>query len=422
LSRVSKWSPAVPVGAALVLLALSLFACGPAAETAETEALPAEDATTSSAPRPPTTAPPQNTTTTAAQTGTTATAAWGPWQPVDLPGLPPVLQACLAGDDLLMRTDSSNELLRRSFDTGQSEVLPREGIVVGMAADGPLAAWSELTGEYPDQVTTVYSYDLLGGKKTRIFEREGSVNGPRIDGGRLFWGLPQRERGDSDQGETEYSSHAIWMQALDESGRPVGQPKQVTGRPNSSHEPGGDEMWSFDVEGRYLVYQRDWGDDPGIHLLDLESGEETYLGPGDIPSVSDSLVAWRARGEADWDVWGFDLASRRVVRLAEGFMPYAGPGYLAYVKRGAGEGDREEVVLLDETTGMSTVLGERRARDAYDYVSLTGNERSFAFVGEESPEGGEVRLFVRSAATSDAPKADAVDLWKDATPPPAKTD
>jgi hypothetical protein len=415
-------SRVVPLGGALVVLSLLLFACGPAKETAGTTPLSPEITTTSAAPSPVSTAPPQSTTTVPAQTGITAAEAWGSWQPTETANLPTVLDACLAGEDLLLWAVPTNELRRLSLVTGQSEVLPTSGVLAGLAAEGSLVAWSELTGEYPDQVTTVYSFDLRAANKTRIFEHQGRLNGPRLDRERLFWGLAHRESGDPDQGETEYNSNAIWMQALDESGRPAGKPKKVTDRPNSSHEPGGDEMWSFDVEGPYLAYQRDWGDDPGIHLLDLESGQETYLGSGDIPSVSESLVAWRARGREDWEVWGFDLASRRVARLTEGFMPYAGPGYVAYVKRGTAERGREEVVVLDESTGRSTILGERRAMDGYDYVSLTGSQSWFAYVTEDAPDGGEVRLFGRSRATAAADGVDAVDLWRDATPPPAKID
>jgi hypothetical protein len=290
--------------------------------------------------------------------------------------------------------------------------------VGGVAVAGELVVWTE--AQYSDDLdapaqVTLYAYRLPDGPKVKLVGDKRTPSAPLLDGGRVFWVEATHVSGDVNAGEEELYSQVVWMLKVDDSGKPQGSPVKITDRPNSSHEGGGDELWSYDAKGSYLAYQRMWGEEPGVHLVDLGSGTDTYLGEGDIPSVSSSLVVWRSpAGDKGWGIWAYNFETRLVAVLADsGHMPFAGPGYVFYAKN---EGDSaNDLFLLDEETGSTTLVGEAGQSGGFAFISITGSADYLAWVTITDPR--KVHLVAPPALGALAGTV-VRDIWEGAQRPP----
>ncbi len=372
--------------------------------------------TTTVAPAVVETIYPTETTSVTVPTGSPAPPADIVAQIAALPG--DIRTVNLSSDALLVQTlgpEAFGGLHAYLFSAQTLVELPvsDDVYVDGAAIEGDLVVWTEsrFSGMSVSS-SQAYAYRLPDGPKVEIGVPAASV----VDDGRVFWTEWTHVSGDVDQGEVSLDSCVIWMVDVDEYGNPESSPVEVTNRPNSSYEPAGDELWSYGVEGSHLAYQRMWGDEPGVHLVDLRTGRDTYLGEGDIPSVSDSLVAWRGPiGDQGWDVRVYSLTMGRAAVLAAGaHMPFAGPGYVLCMQ--SSDLAMNSVIHIDEHTGSITSVGDAMQRGGNPFISLAGSEEYLAWV-TITEDGAAVQLVA-------VPKQDAVEagqpesIWVGAQDPP----
>lgn len=407
-----------------LVMVIGVAGCGdrddPSASTVVTEAASASTTVASTTP-----------TTGGAVTETihTSTTALPPTTGVtlrDLSGLMPELGEEVHAVDLssvALVISAQEDLYAYLFATESLVELPVENDVYvgGVDIAGDLVVWTENT--YSNDLNgplqaSLYAYRLPDGPKVKLVGDSRGPWAPLIDGGRVFWVETTHVSGDPGQGEQSLDQCAIWMIEVDGDGKPQGSPIKVTDRPNSNHEPAGDELWSYDVHGSHLAYQRMWGEEPGVHLLDLGGGTDTYLGEGDIPSLSSSLVAWRGTAEdGGWQVWGYDLETGLVAVLAEdGHMPFAGPGYVLYARHDGDDPTHNDLLLLDEETGSTTRLGEAGQSGGNPFISITGSADHVAWVTVTDEGDRKVRLVTMPALG--VASGSVRDIWEGASTPP----
>lgn len=429
------------VATALMLLVVGgLTACGDVEDSSGgTVATEAVSSSVSSVVTTLTTILPTTCTTTAAPaTSTTTTAPAATASPVmDISGsipTPPaeVFVVDMSSVALLMEERASvgrGGLYAYVFATEKMVQLPvDEGMYVdGMDIDGDLVVWAERQySDGPDPTSSTYAFRLPDGPKVKVADGGG---GPKVDDGRIFWTEWTRVSGEIDEGEEVLSTCVIQMVEVDENGHPEGSPVEVTDQPNSSHEAGGDELWSYDVEGSYLTYQRMYGTRPGVYLADLrkrggDGSDDIYLGVGSVPSMSGSLVVWRGEPEDGlWQVWGYSLKTGVVAIIAQdGHMPFAGPDYVVYARHRE-DSSGSDLYLLDEKTGAVTLLGMTTAGVGWPFISIAGNTACVAWVTRNTTTSGDVsgeQYEVRLVAIPDSLGVGQPvrDIWDRAQNPP----
>ncbi len=344
------------------------------------------------------------------------------WREVDSPLAGGALQVAVSSDALVTVDDDRGGLRAYLFATGKTIALPSEGMVRGAAVEGTLVVWSELPEGDGAAGNTVYSYRLPDGPQHQVLGTDAGVRGFKLSEGRLFFTT----------GETVlreqygvFETIPIWELALDTAGQPVGEPALVTRQSNYLHQFGGDALHDFAVSGHLLAYQRDWGVQAGIHLLDLDTREDIYVGAGSQPSLAGDLVAWQGWGiDRQWAVRVYDHSTGlQSILAADAHGPVVTGAGIAYLRFVPGM-LRDEVVFYETASGRESVLGTRDYGDGYHWVSLAVSGGRLAWVTEAlGDEPGSVRLFegVPAAEAGSATPATArlVDLWAAAAPPPA---
>lgn len=316
------------------------------------------------------------------------------WREMELVEKPPAEPFSLRLSDELLVFDTTDDGVLYAYPlmSGRFVRLPVEGRVRAFDVEGSLVVWTE--SKDLSAPASTWAYRLPDGPRVNLLTEQIDASRVRLDEGRLFYTSWHVVDADGSDGETLYRC-PISMLRLDASGRPDGNAVLVTEQPKASHEPGGDELWDFDVSGPNLAYQVDWGPERGTHLLDLDTGGVVKLGVGTIPSISSTAVLWWEVGEDSPEVRGYDLANRQTETLAfRGQVPLAGPDYVAYVQPN-GAAEPSEVMMLDRESGARTVLGWWQPPDGWPFLSMDGTDRRFAWVSRSGRGDSQLHLFER---------------------------